>query len=701
MLFTINLVFFLLLTGCSLFLFVYLIYCRVRFIRFGKVGELETDHVKQGIKQFLTNVIGQKKVLNDRRSGIMHVVLFYGFIVIQFGAIDVIYQGLRPGAHLPLGAFYPYFVLSQEITMAAVIIAAIYAWYRRNIERLSRLKRTWKANLIIYLILLLMFSEYMSIGANIAWLGQPEASVNFSAQPVSAAIASGLAPLGSEQSAVIFYLFWWLHLLTLLFFLVYIPQSKHTHLLFGPVNWLVKDKRRSGKPSTLDIEAAIEEGVEAFGVGKIEDFSRNQLIDLYACVECGRCTNVCPASLSGETLSPMHVITKLRDHLTEKGAVVTHLTPWVPHGLFGGTAADGRQEQSNEVAAAVEGTAALDTAGNQRMVGDIISEEELWACTTCMNCVDQCPVGNEHVTDIIDMRRYLVMTEGKVPKNARRTLMNIERQGNPWGLSRRDRLNWREGMEDVVPTVHEAAQFEYLFFVGAMGAYDKTSIKTARAFARIMHRAHVNFAVLGTEENDSGDTARRIGDEMLFQTLAGKNIAAFHRYHVKKIVTMDPHAYNVIKNEYPDLGLKGVEVYHHTELLAQWLDSGRIRPRHPLHERVVYHDPCYLGRYNKVFEAPRRLLQSIDGIELAEMDRNRKNSMCCGAGGGMMWMDEKKEKRARINVMRTEQALAKQPSVIMTACPYCHTMLSDGLKQKNADEQVQALDIVELLEQAL
>jgi Fe-S oxidoreductase len=216
-----------------------------------------------------------------------------------------------------------------------------------------------------------------------------------------------------------------------------------------------------------------------------------------------------------------------------------------------------------------------------------------------------------------------------------------------------------------------------------------------------MHRAHIDFAVLGREENDSGDTARRIGDEMLFQTLAKKNIAAFQFYRVKKIVTMDPHDYNVIKNEYPELGMNGVEIYHHTELLMAWLDSGRIRPVHSLHKRIVYHDPCYLGRYNGVFEAPRRLIQSIDGIELVEMTRNRKNSMCCGAGGGMMWMDTNKEKRNRINVIRTGQALAGHPNVIVTACPYCHTMMGDGLKQKNADERVRALDIVELLEQAL
>lgn len=698
---TLNFIFFLLLTGCSVLLFTYLIYCRVRFIRLGVKRHVESDHISQAVRQFLTNVVGQRKVLNDRRSGLMHVVLFYGFFVVQLGAIDVIYHGLRPGAHLPFGVLYPYFVLSQEVAMAAVIVAAVYAWYRRNIEKLGRLQRNWKANLIVYLILLLMVSEYMSMGAHMAWIGEPGADLRFFTQPVSAVVASGLAPFGPSFSAVVFYLFWWMHLLTLLFFLVYMPQSKHTHLLFGPVNWLVKDKRQSGKPDMLDFESAIEEGAETFGIGKIEDFSRNQLIDLYACVECGRCTSVCPASISGEALSPMHVITKLRDHLTERGAAVTHLTPWVPDGLFGRTAGGRHHGQKNEAAAALEGTAALAAADDWPLVGDVITEKELWACTTCMNCVDQCPVGNDHVKDIIDMRRYLVMTEGKVPRHARRTLVNIERQGNPWGLSRNDRIKWREGMEEIVPTVHEAPRFDYLFFVGAMCTYEKTSVKTARAFARIMHRAHIDFAVLGREENDSGDTARRIGDEMLFQTLAKKNIAAFQFYRVKKIVTMDPHDYNVIKNEYPELGMNGVEIYHHTELLMAWLDSGRIRPVHSLHKRIVYHDPCYLGRYNGVFEAPRRLIQSIDGIELVEMTRNRKNSMCCGAGGGMMWMDTNKEKRNRINVIRTGQALAGHPNVIVTACPYCHTMMGDGLKQKNADERVRALDIVELLEQAL
>ena len=311
---------------------------------------------------------------------------------------------------------------------------------------------------------------------------------------------------------------------------------------------------------------------------------------------------------------------------------------------------------------------------------------------------------NEHVDKIIDLRRYLVMMEGKMDPEAQRTVANIERQGNPWGMNRKERENWRKDREElVIPTAKEkkkaGEEFEFLFWVGAMGSYDSRSQKVAQSFASVLNKAGVSFAILGNEEKNSGDTPRRIGNELLFQELAEANIKLFEKYGVTKIVTVDPHAYNTFKNEYPDFGLSGVKVYHHTELLAELLDTGRVKPDFSVNERVVYHDSCYLGRYNGIYDAPRFVLERIPGVELVEADRNRENGMCCGAGGGLMWQEEKVG--TRVNVARTEQLLETKPTVIGSACPYCLTMLSDGTKAKEVDETVGTFDVVELLDRSL
>jgi Fe-S oxidoreductase len=337
------------------------------------------------------------------------------------------------------------------------------------------------------------------------------------------------------------------------------------------------------------------------------------------------------------------------------------------------------------------------------LIGDVITEEEIWACTTCRNCEDQCPVMNEHVDKIIDLRRYLVLTEGKLDADAQRAMTNIERQGNPWGLNRKERESWREARADVeIPTVKEmnkkGEEFEYLFWVGSMGSYDNRSQKIALSFAKLLNEAGVKFAILGNKEKNSGDTPRRLGNEFLFQELATKNIEEFEKAEVKKIVTIDPHAYNIFKNEYPDFGLEA-EVYHHTEVLYELVRDGKLVPKHAVNEKITFHDSCYLGRYNDVYDPPREILKSIPGVQLVEMERNRETGMCCGAGGGLMWMEE--ETGHRINVSRTEQALAVNPSVISSGCPYCLTMLSDGTKAKEVEEKISTYDVAELLEKAV
>ncbi len=688
----INLIATLIVIAYAVSLFVYVVRTRIQFIKLGKKSEFD-DNVKERLERIKVQVFGQKKLLKDKKSGAIHVMFFYGFILVQFGAIDFIWKGLAPGSHLPLGPLYPGFTFFQEIVTLVILVAVFWAFYRRYIEKLVRLKRGFKNGLVLLFIGGLMLSVLVGNGMAMIWHGHEGTWT----EPVASMIAAAFSWLPETGAVAVFYIAWWIHLILLLAFLVYVPQSKHAHLIAGPANVYLSRVTPPGKIEKIDFE---DESQETFGAGKITDFSQEQMIDFYACVECGRCTNMCPATVTGKMLSPMDLIVKLRDHLTFHGAAVTTKQPWVPAFAFSNT-------KGNQIALAASGAGAEETAAslayNASMIGDVITEEEIWACTTCRNCEDQCPVMNEHVDKIIDLRRYLVLTEGKMDADAQRAMTNIERQSNPWGLNRKEKENWRELRDDVVvPTVKEmkksGEEFEYLLWVGAMGSFDNRSQKIALSFAKLMNEAGVKFAILGNKEKNSGDTPRRLGNEFLFQELAQKNIEEFEKNDVKKIVTIDPHAYNIFKNEYPDFGFEA-EVYHHTELLAKLVREGRLTPKHELDETIVFHDSCYLGRYNEVYDAPRDILRAIPGVTIKEMERNRENAMCCGAGGGLMWMEE--ETGNRINVTRTEQALAVNPSVISSGCPYCLTMLTDGTKAKEVEETVATYDVAELLEKSI
>lgn len=679
---------FLAVTGYGTYLFITLLKTRYEFIKLGKKAEFN-HKLKERIQAVIVNVFGQKKVLKDKKSGMIHFMFFYGFLLVQFSALDVLIKGLSIGAHLPLGATYPYFTFFQEIVVVMILIAAVWAFYRRYVERLVRLQRGWKAGLVLIFIGGLMVSKIGLKGMEKIWLDKPLTGF----EPMASGVAYILSGIGPTAASILFFVFWWMHLLILLTFLVYIPQSKHFHLIAGPVNVFLGRTNPVGKLSSIDFE---DETQEVFGVGAIENFNQKQLLDLYACVECGRCTNMCPATGTGKLLSPMDLIIKLRDHLIEKGAVVTSLSPWLPAYAFSHTQGNMLAKKSAETGSG--------SSYETSLIGDVITEEEIWACTTCRNCEDQCPVMNEHVDKIIDMRRHLILMEGKMDPDAQRAIQNIERQGNPWGLNRKDREKWREGREDIhAPTVKElqksGEEFEYLFFVGSMGSYDQRSQKIAQSFVKILNIAEVKFAIVGNKEKNSGDTPRRMGNEFLFQELARANIEMFLKYGVKKIVTIDPHAYNTFKNEYPEFGLTDIEVYHHTELLYELLTEGKITPIREVNETITFHDSCYLGRYNDVYDPAREVLKRIPGVKLVEMERNRETAMCCGAGGGLMWMEEKAGER--INVARTEQALEMKPGVIGSGCPYCLTMLSDGVKAKEMEDTVQTLDVAELLERSI
>lgn len=704
----INALLFVLITGWAVYMFATVVYRRYLYIRLGKPANLKKD-LKERLSQFAIQVFGQSKLFKDRKSGIMHFIVFYGFIILQFGALDIIWKGLS-GHSLPIPG-HAGFILMQEITVALILLAIGYAAYRRYGEKLKRLKRGWKPSIVVFFITTLMASVLLTMAferlmEGLAWSAMA---------PISSSIAAVFAWMPPVAVTVCYYAFWWLHLLILLSFLIYVPQSKHFHLITAPINILVRRTDPPGKLSKLDLE---DEEAEAFGVGKIEDFTQKQMLDFYACVECGRCTNVCPASNTGKLLSPMHMIVKLRDHLTEKGAALTSKSAWMPASVFGtpgshtmaatdlalvgwkgegitdiGPTMDVQKRSWHQV----EGVDPKDI----QLIGGVMTEEEIWACTTCRNCEDQCPVANEHVDKIVDLRRHLVLMEGSVPQEGQRAMQNIERQGNPWGISRADRSKWvkevdPEGTLDLkIPTVKENPDFDVLFFVGSMGSYDNRSRKITKAFVRLMNEAGVNFAILGNEEKNSGDTPRRMGNEFLFQQLCTENIETFQKYDVKRIVTACPHTFNILKNEYPEFGLEA-EVIHHTELLDQLVKEGRLKPKYQVQEKITYHDSCYLGRYNDVYDQPRSVLRAIPGVELLEMERNRENGMCCGAGGGQMWMEEDAGKR--VNLARTEQALAVSPTMISSACPFCLTMLEDGTKLKEVEESVKTRDIAEILE---
>ncbi|GAA3404512.1 (Fe-S)-binding protein [Paenibacillus hodogayensis] len=736
--FVVNLVLFICATGCAICGFALAVSRRAAYIRLGRTEE-RARFDRARLREWAAQTFGHRKLLRDRKSGWMHAAIFYGFIVVQLGALDIVLKGLF-GVHIPVPA-YDWFVLSQEVVVVVIVLAIGYAGYRRYGERLKRLKRGWKPSLVLFFIGGLMLSVLLVSAFERIWRGEPFSLL----APIASSLAAAFQGIvGPVLGKALYYACWWAHLLILLAFLVYVPQSKHFHLITAPVNLALARQSPPGKLRTLDLE---DEDAESFGVGAVEQFTRKQLLDLYACVECGRCTNVCPAAGTGKLLSPMHLIVKLRDHLTERGAAITSKTPWIPAFAFAGqseapTVFDPEDESvrqrwqgegvtdigptmewqkhgwgrrssaANAQRTAGAGTerdggvrsaggpgAGVDETDETALIGGVITEEELWACTTCRNCEDQCPVGNEHVDKIIDMRRYLVLTEGRLPVDGQRALQQIERQGNPWGISRADRTGWLDELDGVrVPTVREQPDFDYLLFVGSMGSYDNRTRKVTIAAVRLLARAGVRFAILGNEERSSGDTARRMGNELLFRQCCDDNIALFRRYNVRKIVTACPHTYNTLKNEYPDFGL-GAEVVHHTELLAQLLREGRLAPRHPVRERAVFHDSCYLGRYNGAYDPPRAILRAIPGLELAEMERSGADAMCCGAGGGLMWLEERAGKR--INAARVEQALAVAPTVIASACPYCLTMMEDGTKLLGAEGRTGAKDVAELLAAAV
>ncbi len=674
-----------------------------RRVQYVLVGQPEARHDRLGARAggFVVYVLGQKKLFKEP-VGIVHFVIFWGFIVIAFGTLQIIGEGLWDAFSLPLVGAWTGFYLVLDILMVLVLVAIVIAVIYRYIVRPPRLEASLEAAVILALIFGLVAAALVYSGFAHALDGQDK----YALAPATGALAALFGPLDDDATQTAMQVFWWVHLALLLAFLVYIPLSKHLHLIMCPVNEFFRNLLpRGGQIRPLDLE---DESLEEYGVGRVEQFTRWQLLDLYACAECGRCQDHCPAWLTGKPLSPKLLMTKLKDHLNEVGPALRRAAAVNPR--------DDEADGAASPASAAGQTATADTADPPSMIGDVISEDELWACTTCWSCQEQCPVQNEHVNKVIDMRRSLVLDLGEFPQEAQLACNNVEKNGNPWGVGAHTRGDWAK--ELGVPLAGEVAMeggsavagtgtpVEYLYWVGCAGAFDDRAVKVSRALVALLQEAEVSFAVLGPDETCCGDPMRRIGNEYLFQMLAQQNVETMNGLGVKKIVATCPHCLNTLRNEYPAFGGQ-YEVVHHTELLAELLASGRLKldggatgagaasgTAGPT-ANVAYHDSCYLGRYQEQYEAPRDVLRAVPGVAVLEPKRTRSKSLCCGAGGGRMWMEE--EAGHRVNELRVGQLLETSPDLIGVNCPYCLTMMEDGLGSVAPERDVRVMDLAEIL----
>ncbi|MCL4504324.1 MAG: (Fe-S)-binding protein [Deltaproteobacteria bacterium] len=627
------------------------------------------DQLGRRIWSVITFVLGQKRVVREP-SGWGHFFIFWGFIIITVGSLETFGVGLYHGfAYWNIfgKSFAAILYLVQDLLCAGVLAALYFAIRRRFVERPERLRfrdqaaHDQEAAIIIGLIMALIVLLFGARAVEYR-LAQVEPGHYF---PLSAFISVILSIpftwMSKPHLLEWFSFFWWAHTVLILGFLVYIPFSKHLHLLGAIPNVFFRRFKPIGELTKMDLE---DESVETYGVSKIEEFTWKQNLDLYACTECGRCSENCPANLTGKPLSPKETIHNLKKHLLAKGKLL------------------------------IDPDAAADAPElNKALVGDVCFADEIWSCTTCGNCMEHCPVFIEHIPKYVDMRRFLVLMESEFPPEVQTVFRNWENNSNPWGLSFATRGDWARDMQ--VKTLAENPEAEYLFYVGCTGSFDERGKKVTAAMIKLLNHAGVSFGILGAEEKCCGETARRIGNEYLFQSMATELTETINGYGVKKIITTCPHGYNCLKNEYPQFGGKW-EVFHHTEFLAKLVQEGRLRPAKALEKALVFHDSCYLGRYNDLYEKPRALVQAIPGLRLREMERHHHKSFCCGAGGGRMWMEETLGTQ-KINEARTDQALAQNPELIGVACPFCTIMFEDGLKAREKDETVKVLDVAELL----
>jgi Fe-S oxidoreductase len=551
--------------------------------------------------------------------------------------------------------------------------------------RPERLQISAEAAIILIVVFSLMVLHFCIEGFGFAGSGNTT-----DWPPVGAAFARFLSGTGMSESALtgVYQGAWWLHYALILGFMVYIPRSKHLHVLASLVNAFFKPLGPKVVLEPIPVEA------ETFGASRIQDFTWKDLLDLYACAVCGRCHANCPAQLTGKTLSPREVIHNLKEHLLEAGPEL------LADKLAGKAEASSESQGENPADARVETHAETPaTTQAKEMIGGVVTEEEIWACTTCGACQEVCPVNIEHIRKIIDIRRNLVMAQSKMPESAQLMLRNMQQRGHPWAgiQSMRLRGDWTTDQE--LKVLAEGDSANTLFWVGCTGALVERNVQATLSMTRVLKTAGVDFAVLGDAETCCGDPARRAGYEFQFQIMAEQNIEIFKSYNIKEIVTSCPHCYNTLKHEYPMYGGE-FKVVHYTELIADFIRQGKLNLTNELNSKLTYHDPCYLGRYNNVYLEPRRILQAIPKTRLEEMERSRDTGFCCGGGGGLMWIEEQPG-TTKINQMRLEDALKTGAETVVTACPYCLQMFEDSIEHKGVKDSLKARDLVELVEASM
>lgn len=645
-------------------------------------------------KRFWTTILValfQDKILRRPVIGFMHALVWWGFILILFGSIEMILDGLLGTERILvfLGPVYDFIMAAGDVSAFIIALLIIAFLFRRIFMHIKRfygpeMKPVSKmdANLALTIIFILMITLLGMNTYYILWCASTGEMVHGS-YPISNIIAGFFSGIPTEQLWLGYEINWWAHIVWIFIFANILPYSKHFHVFMSVPNVFVsritplgyvdnmeaitKEVKLMMDPDAAFDDSPEEEGdPERFGVKDVDDVNWVNYFNSLACTECGRCTSVCPANITGKLLSPRKIMMDTRARMKQKGP---------------GMIKDGSNFDDGKP-----------------LLSSIITEEELWACTLCNACAEECPVNINQPSLILDMRRYLVMEESKAPSGLNTVFSNIENNGAPWQFSPEDRMDWAEGLD--VPLMSDSNNTEYLFWVSSAGAFDDRYKKVTREFVKILNHLKVDYAVLGIEETDSGDVARRAGNEMLFQMQAMMNIEVLNGYEVKKIITCDPHDFNTIKNEYPDYG-GNYNVIHHSQFLQQKISAGNLKTDDNVlaGKKITFHDPCYLGRANGEYGAPRSVLESLS-LENIEMKRNKSFALCCGAGGGQMFKEAEKGDK-EVFIERTEEALNTGCDIIATACPFCMVMMTDGLKYKNKEEEFKNLDIAELVSESL